>query len=281
MVALPAWPEMYDDHLAAPPREPATGTADGLPSPAAWAGPIEGDEQQLRWLQCLRNQAAAIWVLAPTGAAIGATLRSLDPLQRRLGLGVAAQHPLLDALVDSDEAVAVAWLDGSELRLALQDMVLVRGPRRALLQAAWPSAMHRFPRRTCGRVGSPAAGSPAATLRHPAIADMSLVLRVLDVSLGGCALHLPPDVPVLEPGITLHGVQVQLDARTRFQASLALRHVSSPPAGGPGVRVGCEWGPLDAAAAQTLRRYIDQTRGRRGGAAPAQGRAAGLTPACS
>lgn len=260
---------MFDDPFASPPREPSGGSAGRMPPAAARTGPIEDDAQQLEWLLRLRDEASAIWVLAPTGAAIGATLRCLDARQRRLGLGVAAQHPLLDALVDSDEAVAVAWLDGSELRLALQDMVLVRGPRRALLQAAWPSDMHRFPRRASGRVGAPASGSPAASLRHPAIADMSLVLRVLDVSPGGCALYLPPDVPVLEPGITLHGVQFELDGRTRFQASLALRHVSSPPAGGPGVRIGCEWTELDAQASQALQRYIDQTRSRRRGPAAA------------
>jgi c-di-GMP-binding flagellar brake protein YcgR len=45
---------------------------------------------------------------------------------------------------------------------------------------------------------------------------MQLALRVLDVSIGGCALLLPADVPALEPGVTLQGVEIELDADTRF-----------------------------------------------------------------
>ena len=39
---------------------------------------------------------------------------------------------------------------------------------------------------------------------HP---EMQLALRVLDVSIGGCALQVPRDVPALQPGAKLAGVR--------------------------------------------------------------------------
>jgi c-di-GMP-binding flagellar brake protein YcgR len=88
-------------------------------------------------------------------------------------------------------------------------------------------------------------------------------LRVLDVSAGGCALFVPADVPPIEPGRTIAGVQVELDGDTRFTAALRIQHVSKIQSHDRGVRLGCEWTPLDSGAARSLQRYIDQTQKRR------------------
>ena len=60
--------------------------------------------------------------------------------------------------------------------------------------------MFRFQRRNTFRVRTIERTSPTAPFRHPAIPDMALALRVLDVSIGGCALLLPANVPALQPG---------------------------------------------------------------------------------
>jgi c-di-GMP-binding flagellar brake protein YcgR len=105
--------------------------------------------------------------------------------------------------------------------------------------------------------------SPTARLRHPAIPDMQLALRVIDVSIGGCALFLPADVPTLEPGLSLHGVHIELDADTRFGGTLLIQHLSSINARCDDLRVGCEWHSLPPDSERALQRYIDQTQKRR------------------
>jgi c-di-GMP-binding flagellar brake protein YcgR len=167
------------------------------------------------------------------------------------------------ALIDAGEATVVAYLDSVKLQFDLQQLVLVHGTSSSALQARLPSVLYRFQRRESFRVRTPAGAAPTATLRHPSLPEMQLALRVLDVSVGGCALALPANVPPLAAGTTIAGVHVQLDADTRFQTTLTLQHVSggmgSP---GTGQRLGCAFGKLDGAAQRALQLYIDQTQKR-------------------
>jgi len=85
---------------------------------------------------------------------------------------------------------------------------------------------------------------------------------VLDISIGGCALFLPDDVPPLQPGSVLNQVEVELDADTRFKVNMRLQHVTSLGADAKGVRLGCEFTRADPSALRALQRYIDLTQKR-------------------
>jgi c-di-GMP-binding flagellar brake protein YcgR len=126
-----------------------------------------------------------------------------------------------------------------------------------------PAELYRFQRRASYRVRTLAQSTPAAHLRHPSIPDMALALRVLDVSMGGCALFVPDNVPPIAPGVERRGVRFELDVDTRFTASLHLHHVTSVQPGARGVRLGCELVHMDGVAARALQRYIDLTQKRR------------------
>jgi c-di-GMP-binding flagellar brake protein YcgR len=104
--------------------------------------------------------------------------------------------------------------------------------------------------------------APVAYLRHPAIPDMSLALRVLDLSLGGCALRLPDDVPALTPGTRISGVSIELDLNTRLRVDLSLQHIThlGQPGHGGSARVGCEWHLLRPEDERALQRWIDQAQ---------------------
>ena len=104
---------------------------------------------------------------------------------------------------------------------------------------------------------------PVVRLRHPMIPDMQLALRVLDVSIGGCALFLPNDVPTLDPGVLMNGVVMDLDADTRVHTGLRLQHVTSLNPESGGVRLGCEMVSPGHEGLRALQRYIDQTQKRR------------------
>ena len=151
-------------------------------------------------------------------------------------------------LVDAGEATAVAYLDSVKLQFDLRNLVLVHGANASAIQAELPAVLYRFQRRESFRVRTPATAAPTATLRHPSLPEMSLALRVLDVSVGGCALALPADVPALTAGTRIAGVRIELDGDTRFDATLTLQHVSCGMGSSQtGQRLGCAFAKLDGA----------------------------------
>ena len=133
----------------------------------------------------------------------------------------------------------------------------------AALQAKVPRCIYRFQRRATYRVRTLDRGAPHASFNHPAIPDMQLCLRIIDLSIGGCALLLPMDVPPLEPGTVLRGVVLDLDTDVQLRVSLRLQHVSSIIARQTGLRLGCELLDPDGNSERTLQRYIDHTQKRR------------------
>jgi c-di-GMP-binding flagellar brake protein YcgR len=165
-------------------------------------------------------------------------------------------------MLESQEVVVVGYLDSVKLQFDAHNLVLVRGERSSVLNCALPRELFRFQRRSAYRVRPVLRSSPMARVRHTEIAEMQLALRVLDVSIGGCALFLPDDVPPMQPGVVLNQVQIELDADTRFHVNLRLQHVTSLNSESHGVRLGCEFVRADATALRALQRFIDQTQKR-------------------
>jgi flagellar brake protein len=200
---------------------------------------------------------------APDGTAISATLWTMDAARDVISFSALADDPQLRALIDCDEAVVVGHLDSVKLQFDINNLVLVHGAGGSALNSAFPREMFRFQRRNGFRVRPMLRSTPVARLRHPMIPDMQLSLRLLDVSIGGCALFLPDDVPPLDPGVLMNGVQVDLDADTRVMCSLRLQHVTSVNPDSHGVRLGCEMVNAGSEGLRALQRYIDQTQKRR------------------
>lgn len=224
---------------------------------------VPNSDTRLALLRELRDGSVPVLVSSPTGATLRTAVWAMDTNQQRLNFTVDDTNPQLAALVESDEAVGVAYLASVKLQFELTGLMLVRGARASTLQADLPREIYRFQRRSSYRVDAVERHAPSARLRHPAIPDMQLTLRLLDVSTGGCALWLPDDVPLLEAGTLLAEVHLELDAETRFTASLMLQHVSAIAPGEHGVRLGCEWQALHGGAERTLQRWIDLAQKRR------------------
>ena len=104
---------------------------------------------------------------------------------------------------------------------------------------------------------------PVATLRHPSLPDMQLALRIVDISISGCALLLPSDVPPLTPGTELNGVQLELDTDTQLAVTLRIQHASSILSSRSGLKLGCAIVRNDNNAERVLQRFIDHTQKRR------------------
>ncbi len=139
----------------------------------------------------------------------------------------------------------------------------MRGAADCALNAHLPREAFRFQRRNGFRVKPPGRSELTAYLSHPMIPDMQLVLRVLDVSIGGCALFLPDDVPAVAPGVRVNVVQIELDAATRIRSGVVIHRVTAIDPESCGVRLGCELVGMPGGAACTLQLFIDQTERRR------------------
>lgn len=217
----------------------------------------------LTLLRQLADGNVLVHLSAPVGGSYSTTVWAVDGRQERLSLAADASHPAVRNLVDAGEATAVAYLDNVKLQFDLHNLVLVHGNSASALQTRLPDAMYRFQRRESFRVRTPGSGAPTATLPHPSKPGLQLALRVLDVSIGGCALAVPPDVPPLAAGVQMAGVRIELDGSTRFDTSLSVQHVSSGMGSAQsGQRLGCAFGKLDGGAQRALQRYIDQTQKR-------------------
>lgn len=242
--------------------QPAALDAQGAPD--RWAAfRVDHPGEVLALLRQLRDGAVLVNLNAPAGQMLTTTLWSVDDTRERLNFHADAGHHQLAPMIESDELVAVAYLASVKLQFDLQAPTLVRGAQAVTLQTALPHELYRFQRRSAYRVRTLERQAPTAHLRHPSLPDMLLPLRVIDVSIGGCALFVPHDVPPLQPGTRLARVRIELDADTRFEAGLQLQHVSAIQPAQRGVRIGCEWQQLSPAAERTLQRYIDQTQKRR------------------
>ncbi|MCR5868282.1 flagellar brake protein [Aquincola sp. J276] len=223
---------------------------------------VGSPEEVAALLRELLDEGATVHLSAPDGSAY-TTVWTVDAAQRKISFSADATDPQLQALVDAGEATVVGYLDNVKLQFDLQQLLLVHGHRASALQAQIPAELFRFQRRSSFRVRPVARNTPAAYLRHPSLPDMQLSLRVLDVSLTGCAIFLPDDVPPLPPGVRLQGARIELDAHTRFEATLQLHHVTSLNPQSGGLRLGCSITGLDGEAQRALQRYIDQTQKRR------------------
>lgn len=214
-------------------------------------------------LKSLMDEVVPINLSASDGSAYTATLWTVDPAAGRISFTADMMAHAVHDIVEADECVAVAYLDRIKLQFDVSDLMLVQGHKASVLQARLPREVFRFQRRNTFRVRTIERTSPTAAFRHPSIPDMSVALRVLDVSIGGCALLLPSNIPTLQPGAVIRGVRLSLDAETQIDAGMMLHHVTSTGAENGSVRLGCEIVGMDGNAERALQKYIDQTQKRR------------------
>jgi c-di-GMP-binding flagellar brake protein YcgR len=230
----------------------------------AWANfQVTDSAELLRLLKLLRDGSVPVTLSAPEGLTASTQLWSLDAEQRLISFSADADSVHMQRLAQSDEAVAVAYLDSVKLQFELSELLLVHGSQGCALRARLPAVLYRFQRRASFRVRTFDRRTPQAQLRHPSMPDMRLALRIVDISVGGCAMVLPNDVPALQPGSRLARVRIQLDGDTSFDTTLLLQHVSAMHDVGRGVRLGCAFTELEGQTQRTLQRYIDQTQQRR------------------
>ena len=173
-----------------------------------------------------------------------------------------ADDACMQTLLGGEEVVVVGYLANVKLQFEVSNLVLVRGHRASVLSCVVPHEMFRFQRRSTYRVRPLMRGAPTARLAHPGDPALDLALRVIDVSIGGCALFLPDDLRSIERGTLLQRVEIDLDADTRFHIDLRVQHVTAANAQARGMRLGCEFASASGEGLRALQRFIDHTQKR-------------------
>jgi len=214
-------------------------------------------------MKALMDRGITVNLNGSDGSSHSATVWTVDTTQRKISFTADLGSPEVQRLVEADEATAVGYLDQIKLQFDVSNRLLVHGRNACVLQAEMPRVVYRFQRRNAYRVRTLERSAPTARFRHPEIPDMLLELRVLDVSIGGCALFMPADLPLVQPGVAVNGTRIELDVETELSATLLVHHVTSIQPQARGVRLGCEMLNLDPNAQRALQRYIDQTQKRR------------------
>jgi len=214
-------------------------------------------------LRLLQEANATLNLNAPHGTVYATTLWAADAARGVLSFAVEPSDPQVQALLAGNEATVVGYVENIKVQFDVHNLLLVHGTRASALNTSYPSELYRFQRRNSYRVRPILHDAPVARLRHPMLPDMEITLRVLDVSIGGCALLLPDDVPPLAPGVLINQVQIELNLDACFDTALRLQHVTAIQPDARGVRLGCEMVRLSQDAERTLQRYIDQTQKRR------------------
>lgn len=214
-------------------------------------------------LRQMRDSSVPINLTPPNGSQpYCTTLWALDTATRRISFSAGDNITGLKDLLAKGQAVAVAYLENVKLQFDVTDLTLVKGVRASALMCSVPVQIYRFQRREFFRVRTDPRQSPRGLGRHPGRPELSVALRVLDVSEGGCGLLVPPETPPIRAGSVMQQVRFELDTEARFVATVTVRHVAEIRGGG-GVRLGCEWEGLEVAGRKALQRYIEMMQKRR------------------
>jgi len=210
------------------------------------------------YLQQLQREGAGLLLAGPQGQSLSSHIVALDADADLIGLKIGTDpEGISQALVVQGEITAVAYLGTIKLQFEIEAPVLVSGEQGTVLRGTLPTRLYRFQRRQSFRV------QPAGSA-YPRVVMPGHALRVLDISVGGLALALPPDLPVLAPGRIAESLVLELDRISALRITL-LPHHASPISGDAGgtLQLGCSFVELDAHAARSLQVYVDQTQKRR------------------
>jgi c-di-GMP-binding flagellar brake protein YcgR len=213
-------------------------------------------------LRQLHDGSVLLNLNASDGSVFTSAIWTLDSTRGTIGFNADPGDPAMQTLLECDEATVVGYLDSVKLQFDVHDLVLVHGNKASVLSCPAPREMYRFQRRNAFRVKPTIRTSPTARLVHPAPPHAELAMRVIDISIGGCAMFLPDDVPTMSAGVILNDVRIELDADTKLDLSMRLQHVTAINADARGLRLGFEFRRVGGDDLRVLQRYIDLTQKR-------------------
>ncbi len=220
---------------------------------------LDDPREILVMLRDLRDTEAVVHLSAADGNRVMSTLQSVDKDRNRLTFTGDATPEGWQVLAGSTVVTAVAFPGSVRLQIDLPQPVLVGSGQRARLDTGLPTHFYRVQRRNSFRVRTLEREAAKASFNHPQPPHPTLALRVLDLSMGGCALRAPIGAGTFRSGMELPVVEFDLDPDTHFFCGVRVHHVTVT---NQGLRLGCELMRLDGSGSRALQRCIDQMQKR-------------------
>lgn len=189
-------------------------------------------------------------------------LWTLDSARGTIGFNADAHDPAVASLLQAGTVTVVGYLESVKVQFEVERLTLVTGQKTGVLSCAMPRLLFRFQRRDAFRVRPLVRAAPVARFAHPDMPEVDLALRIVDISIGGCGLFLPAELPSMGPGTVVAEVRIELDAETSLDLTLRLQHSTVVSQGARGVRLGFEFLRPGGEVTRVLQRYIDLTQKR-------------------
>lgn len=189
-------------------------------------------------------------------------LWTIDSARGTIGFNADPADPAVAPLLRAAETVVVGYLESVKVQFDVDHLTLVTGARASVLSCPLPREVYRFQRRNAFRVRPLIRAAPMARFAHPDMPEVDVALRIVDLSIGGCGLFLPVDLPAMNRGTVIADVRIELEPDSELDVTLRLQHSTAVHDGGRGARLGFEFVRLGGDAARVLQRYIDLTQKR-------------------
>ena len=224
--------------------------------------------RQRRILENLLRDDTPI-VIGPVGGEqpFTASLWSLDIPAGRMYFKVPSNESISPLVLSHTSLWAAAYDGSSKVQFDVHGRTLELQGGQTMLRARLPSAMYVLPRRSALRARKAQGLEPVVQFEHPAD-GATLRLPAQDISLGGLAVMLSPQVRPLHPGTLLRGVEIDLEPGERTNFFVADLQVQSATAAAPAtpespVRVGLAWVGLPPTAQAALELWTKNAQRRR------------------
>ena len=194
-------------------------------------------------------------------------LLEIDPATNELVFDCAADNTSRDAICRARELVVVAFLDNAKIQFTLTGSELTTHHGRAAFCSDMPTRLLRMQRRSSPRRQPPATTPVSCLVPVPGEEGRYESTRVLDISLGGIALLVPPVLFDLCTDQRLAASYLDLPGIGQIAVTLRVRYMDAWPGEGGGRRCGCEFVELGGPALRSLQRYMNRLEAETQGAA--------------
>jgi c-di-GMP-binding flagellar brake protein YcgR len=154
--------------------------------------------------------------------------------------------------------VVVTFLDNAKIQFAVGRPELTTHLGRAAFSAPLPQSVYRMQRRSAPRRQPPESAPVHCLVPVPGTEGRYESTRVLDISLGGVALLVPPVLFELATNQALPSAYLDLPGIGQIATTLRVRYMDAWPGEGGGRRFGCEFVDLGGTALRGLQRYMNR-----------------------
>lgn len=228
-----------------------------------WARFRVGDPRRcLAALVGLRTADAPVSIGVPGGPSISASLWSVDQFHGHLHFNVGSAELDVAQVAELPNLWGAAYLNDVKLQFQLtQAQVTPRG-KEFSVRVDLPATVYMMPRRAAVRVRQAAERLPQVRFVHPLDTQQFVEMKVLDLSLTGCALWKPAGTLGLQPGAELRSVELELSEDQMLFTDMRVQHVTVQTKSPAGSRIGCAWVDLSDSAKATLTDWIQPGRRR-------------------